>query len=106
MHVKILRHDCDRVILQLIDGNITGDPDWEDIRTGMHYNNVVSCYNTCAFQFITNNVIEEVYLENARLVQNPSVPANCIQCQAISQQPPQTEIDMDNVVFAPCAEKN
>ncbi len=104
-HAKVLRYDCDRVILQITDGSIAGDADWEDVTTGIHYSNVVSYHNTCAFQLLTNNIIWEIYMEGARVVQNPTVPEGCIQCMAISQNPPQTKIDIGRLVLGPC-EKN
>lgn len=106
IHAKVLRYDCDRVILQIMDNSIASDADWEDVMTGNHYSNVVSYHNTCAFAFGTNNIVQDVYLEGARTVVNAFRPADCVQCQAVSPNPPQTKIDVTRISLTPCENKN
>lgn len=103
-HAKVLRYDCDRVILQVLDNRIDGDAEWTDTRNGNTYSNVVSYYNTCAFSFATNNVITDIYIEGAVVTTDPLAAAGCMQCQAISPAPPQTKIDMARFSLVPCSE--
>lgn len=99
---KILRYDCDRVILQVLDNRFNGDALWTDIITGNTYTNVVSYYNTCAFSQVTNNELTDVYIEGIISVSQQQLSTACMQCQALSQAPPQTKIDMTRFTLSPC----
>lgn len=101
-HAKVLRYDCDRVILQLLDGSFNGDASWTDMVSGNTYTNVVSYYNTCAFSQVTNNELTEVYIEGITAVDQQQLSIACMQCQALSQAPPQTKIDMAGFRLTPC----
>jgi hypothetical protein len=99
---KVLRYDCDRVILQILSTTLIGDASWTDVQTGQRYSNVVSYYNNCKLNSFTNGQKVTLYVElnvtNAGLV-NP----DCIQCQAVSQDPPQTNVDFVQISKTPCS---
>ena len=102
---RVLRYDCDRVVLQILDNSIAGDTVWTDIKTGISYRNVVSYHNTCAFNAATNNIGSEIYIEVAVISANPLPLPDCMQCQALSPAPPQTKIDMARFLSVPCGEE-
>jgi hypothetical protein len=97
---KILRYDCDRVILQLQDSPGMGDTDWTDIQTGIRYNNVVYYPNTCRISALTYCEKLTLYVR-AELLENPA-PQECYQCQAISQSPPGTMVDLLEISLTDC----
>lgn len=99
---KVLRYDCDRVILQLLNSSINGDATWTDITTGNTYTNVVSYYNTCVFATVTGGAVTEVYLKSPVVVNEQAIATGCVQCQAISQAPPQTKIDAAEISISGC----
>lgn len=99
---KIIRYDCDRVILQLMSKDIIGDPNWKDISTGLNYSNVVSYFNTCKVTEITKGELSTVYVKLKKPDSNNQIP--CFQCLAVSQNPPQTKIDFERIEKSPCLE--
>ncbi len=101
-HAKVLRYDCDRVILQVLDGSINGDAVWTNVVNGNIYHNVVSFHNTCAFAAATGNMATDVYIEGAAIIENPQMDASCVQCQAVSPNPPITKISGSGFSSAPC----
>ncbi len=101
---KIIRYDCDRVIFQLLTTESIGDASWEDVSSGQRYTNVVSYYNTCAIAAITNGNLNTLYVTLKKTEEDLFAP-NCIQCQAISQNPPQTKVDFISVSENQCDPK-
>lgn len=99
---KIIRYDCDRVIFQLLTTENIGDADWEDVQTGERYSNVVSYYNTCAVSTLTNGEKITLYVK-AKKTNEDLYDANCIQCQALPQDPPQTKVDLLSFSTEPCS---
>jgi hypothetical protein len=102
---KIIRYDCDRVIFQLLTTENIGDANWEDVRTGQQYTNVVSYYNTCAIGAITNGTPAILYVTLKKTDEN-LFARDCIQCLAVSQNPPQTKVDFTAVFENQCDSKN
>ena len=98
---KVIRYDCDRVIFQLLTNEVIGDANWEDVQTGQRYNNVVSYYNTCKIGELTNGEKITLYVSLKKPDNNTNNP-DCNQCQAISQDPPQTKVDFAEISKAPC----
>jgi len=100
---KVIRYDCDRVIFQLLTEERIGDSQWQDARTGIRYSNVVSYYNNCRIGALTNNCeIDTLYVKVKKINENLSA-ADCIQCQAISDSPPQTRVDFMDISITACA---
>jgi hypothetical protein len=102
---KIIRYDCDRVIFQLLTNENIGDANWEDMRTGQQYTNVVSYYNTCAIGPIANGNLATLYVTLKKTDEN-LFARDCIQCLAVSQNPPQTEVDFISISENQCGTKN
>ncbi len=100
---EIIRYDCDRVIFKLHTSQNIGDADWVDVQNGQHHSNVVSYYNTCAVSAITNGEMKTLYVK-LKKVNEDLVDGNCIQCLAISQNPPQSKVDFTTVSAEPCEE--
>jgi len=63
---KIIRYDCDRVIFQLLTDEKIGDKSWTDSASGLTYQNVASCFNTCPISQITNGNMLTYVLERYR----------------------------------------
>ena len=101
--VKIIRYDCDRVIFQILDSTSVGDAVWEDVQTGQRYNNVVSYYNTCKIARLAKGEKITLYVQ----VEDPSNSnlRDCVQCEALSQLPPQTKVDF-SIITAKSCEQN
>ena len=99
---KIIRYDCDRVIFQLLTEENIGDAQWQDTRSGIRYNNVVSYYNTCRIGALTNNCqIDTLYVKVNN--SNGSLKDDgCIQCLAISSNPPRTSVDFTEIQRSAC----
>lgn len=101
MPAEIIRYDCDRVIFRLLTSTPIGDPDWTDVQTGQHYSNVVSYYNTCRIAQITNGEKSTLYV-NLLEPDNCPVIEDCVQCQAVSEAPPQTAVAFGNISKLAC----
>ncbi len=78
-----------------------GDSQWTDAFTGQTYQNVVSYYNTCQISTLTNGELSTLYVKLEPTGHELSVP-DCYQCQAISNQPPQTKMVLTEIQTAPC----
>lgn len=102
---KIIRYDCDRVIFQLLTSKNIGDADWMDRTTqvGYRYKNVVSYYNSCAVNLITNGRYDTLYVKVKKTNEN-SYNSSCVQCLAISVTPPITKVDFTEISKSPCEE--
>lgn len=100
---KLIRFDCDRVIFQLLSSENIGDATWTDIKTGIQYSNVVAYSNTCAINFINNGILvyDTLYVNPIKLNDRVIVP-DCFQCQAISDNPPLTNVDFLSISLTPC----
>ncbi len=99
---KILRADCDRIIFQLLTSESIGDANWVDVRTGQQYSNVVAYSNTCAISEILNNSsTDTLYVNPIKLTDRTLVP-DCYQCQAISENPPLTNVDFKEISLSAC----
>lgn len=103
VQAKIIRYDCDRVIFQLITSESIGDANWVDVQTGQRFTNVVSYYNTCAVNTLTNGELASLYV-NVKKTTETLYDSNCNQCQAISDNPPQTKVDFISISKTPCSE--
>ncbi|MEO6489052.1 MAG: hypothetical protein ABIO04_03855 [Ferruginibacter sp.] len=101
---KIIRYDCDRVIFKLLTTESIGDSNWQDVQTGIQYENVVSYYNTCTIASLTNGNKDTLYLKVKKINEN-LYDSNCIQCQALSDNPPQTKVDITEITQTPCLER-
>ena len=98
---KIIRYDCDRVIFQLLTTEKIGDTDWHDVQSDTWYNNVVYYENTCAINNLTNGNKDTLYVIVKRTYEN-NYDGDCVQCKAISPNPPQTKIDFTEVSRSRC----
>lgn len=98
---KIIRSDCDRVIFQLLTTENIGDANWEDVQTGQRYNNVVSYYNNCKIGELTNGKKITLYVSIKEPETNPNAP-DCFRCEALSQNPPQAQVDFGEISKSPC----
>lgn len=98
---KIIRYDCDRVIFQILDSTVVGDAVWEDVQTGLRYNNVVSYYNTCKIAALTRGELWTLYVSITPPASSNQLP-DCYHCEALSQSPPQTKVDFTNIDKEPC----
>lgn len=101
---RILRYDCDRVIFQLLDAPGMGDANWTDVQTGISYNNVVYYRNTCRISALIPNCEKITLYVRAEQFENPPMP-DCYQCQAISQSPPNTMVDLSEISLTDCSEQ-
>ncbi len=99
---KIIRFDCDRVIFQLLTTESIGDADWHDLQSGNRYSNVVSYYNTCAIAALTNGNYDTLYV-SLKKTNETLYDRNCFQCQAMSDNPPQTKVDFTEISQSACA---
>lgn len=101
---KILRYDCDRVILELLTTEKIGDDNWIDEASGITYHNVASCFNTCPISEITKNNFSMVSTLYVRIKQTEEFITNgdCVQCQAISTNVPNKQIDFVEIKTEPC----
>lgn len=102
---KIIRYDYDRVIFQLLTNENIGDANWQDVRTGQQYTNVVSYYNTCAIGAIANGNPATLYVTLKKTDEN-LFARDCFQCLALSQNPPQTKVDFTVVSENQCGQRN
>jgi hypothetical protein len=98
---KIIRYDCDKVIFQLLTNELIGDATWTDVQTGLNYTNVVYYNNNCAVGTFSKGEKVTLYV-NLKKVNTNVIPDGCVQCQAISQSPPATQVDMTNISVNPC----
>ena len=101
MPAKIIRFDCDRVIFQLLTNDFAGDAEWTDVHTGNRYNNVVYWFNNCGLSAGNHDLMDTVYINPERITV-PRYPENCVQCQAVSSNPPQTMVEVTEISDAPC----
>ncbi len=99
--VKVLRYDCDRVIVQLFTEEFIGDNTWKDMQTGQQYNNVASYYNTCKIMEILKAEKGVFYVSFKELDINPDT-GDCAQCLAVSQNPPKRKIDFSGIYRTSC----
>lgn len=100
---KLIRFDCDRVIFQLLSSENIGDATWTDIKTGIQYSNVVAYSNTCAINFLNNGILvyDTLYVNPIKL-NDRVIVSDCFQCQAISDNPPVTNVDFLSISLTPC----
>lgn len=103
--VKVLRYDCDRVILQFLTNEFKGDNTWKDTQTGQTYFNVASYYNTCKIAEITQGNKEVFYVSLKELEIN-STNSDCAQCTGISQKPPIAKVDFSKISKTYCETNN
>lgn len=99
---KILRYDCDRVIFQMLSPGKFGDSVWTDVQTGNRYNNVFSYYNTCQVSALTNGELDTLYIK-VKETYDASILDNCVQCLAVSQNPPKTMVQMTKLSAYACS---
>lgn len=99
---KVIRYDCDRVIFQLLTNEMLGDNTWTDVNSGQVYSNVVSYAGICEIVAITKGEYSTIYVKPEK-TELPSSAGDCIQCQAISNQPPNTKVIFKEIATQPCA---
>jgi hypothetical protein len=97
---KIIRYDCDRVIVQLQSTKLIGDSMWTDVKSGKEYENIVSLFNTCKIAELTRGELKTIYFKPDISNQSDNTP--CSQCLAISQNPPKTYIRFTEISLSPC----
>lgn len=99
---KILRVDCDRIIFQLETSEMIGDNTWTNIDDNTTYDNVVMYRNTCKIAEKTNGYANMVLYVDPEKITSPENPANCIECQAISRNPPLQWVDFKTISDQAC----
>ena len=101
---KIIRYDCDRVIFELLTNEKIGDDNWTDEASGITYHNVASCFNTCQISEITKGNFLMVATLYVKIKQTEEFITNgdCMQCQAISTNVPNKQIDFLEIKTEPC----
>lgn len=97
---QIIRFDCDRVILQLETTKEMGDREWTDLLSGKKFNNVVSCYDICLIEQLTNGEKIKLYVNVE--TENGNLIPGCRSCQALSVSPPQSKVILTNIRTLPC----
>jgi hypothetical protein len=102
--VKLLRSDCDRLIFQSLSDKIKGDARWTDVQTGKTYQNVIADFNTCRLGALLNNQATGIlYVDPAKIEYgNTSQPAGCVQCTAVSSNPPAISVRLNFVQTDSC----
>ncbi len=98
---KVLRSDCDRVIFELLTNEAFGDGNWEDVQTGQHYSNIVSYYSNCKIAKLNKGEKITLYVSLKQPAANLKIQ-DCSQCDALSQCPPQTEVDFTSISKSYC----
>lgn len=99
---KVIRYDCDRVIFQLLTPEMMGDNTWTDVNSGQLYSNVVSYADICEIVAITKGEYSTIYVKPEK-TELPSPAGDCIQCQAVSNRPPNTKVIFKEISTEPCA---
>lgn len=97
---QIIKFDCDRVILELETSKTFGDREWTDVLSGEKFNNVVSFYDICLIQQITNGEKIKLYV-NLEEDKGNAVPG-CRGCQALSLNPPKSKVILTKIRKTPC----
>lgn len=97
----ILRYDCDRVILKLNSIDMIGDAQWTDEVTGETYSNVVWYRKGCRIAELTRCVEKRIYLVLSAT--EDDAPVCPVECQAVSQSPPQQQIFIREATLNGCA---
>lgn len=100
---KIIRYDCDRVIFQMLTPVNLGDSGWLDVQTGIRYDNVISYNNTCIISKLPLRKSDTLYVK-VKKGNDAAIPASCVQCLAVSQNPPGTMVDFVEISGFPCRE--
>jgi hypothetical protein len=96
----VIRYDCDRVIFKLLTTENIGDAEWVDSHTGEKHRNVVSFNNTCLIATITNGEKKTLYVNLKKTTHQRNL--DCIQCEALSTNPPQTAVEFTEISKSPC----
>jgi hypothetical protein len=86
---KVLRYDCDIVIIQVLTSDLIGDAQWVNVHNGNRYDNVVFVKTGCDPIGNRNDPFGIFYVKLGPPVTNL---LRCgVQCQAIPSSPPTTE---------------
>lgn len=102
---KIIRIDCDRVIIEIISHERIGQETWVNALSGDSYNNVIASPDNCAILEATNTLAQPddtLYFTASRI---DSISQNdCqLQCQAISLEPPVVNYHLSKISTKPCS---
>lgn len=101
--VKVIRVDCDEVVFQVMSDVLIGDPSWTDARDGQVYHNVVRYRNTCRIAEKTNGYSNKTLFVKWKKLNEPGpLDANCVECDAISPNPPQQWVDFTEFASQAC----
>jgi hypothetical protein len=98
IQVVRLRSDCDRIIFKVISENRIGDANWTDNSTGQTHTNVVAMINPCRFNSLPYPEMQrrDTFFVKIQQLPNSSLPIvgeNCVQCLALSNNPPTAKVD-------------
>lgn len=102
IEAKLIRVDCDGVIYRLLTSEQIGDAAWTNVIDGEVYHNVVRFRNTCLMAEKTNGYAHQTIYVKLRKIDQPALPANCVECLAISQSPPRQWVDFLAIATTPC----
>lgn len=105
IEAKLLRVDCDEVVFRLVTNEAIGDASWTDVNDGQVYHNVVRFRNTCLMAAKTDGYARKTLYVKVKKIDQPALPAGCIECQAISRNPPQQWVDFLAISTTPCGPK-
>ncbi|MFN8253072.1 MAG: hypothetical protein U0V75_14485 [Ferruginibacter sp.] len=97
---RILRYDCDRVILQLQSSQQIGDSSWTDVQTGTRYTNVVWYDNTCLVSAVTGGQKQTIFVTLGKTEDTDQ--SGCMECTAVSANPPVTRVYFKNISRDTC----
>lgn len=106
LRADVLRYDCDRVILKIHSPVLVGDAEWTDASTGRTYTNVISYDSPCKIVELTQCVKKTVYVMLYDRNAEPSANDCPVQCQAMSQFPPETSYQLSAVLENPCKQQS
>lgn len=101
LEAKVIRYDCDRVILKLGEDAPMGEDNWYDASSGEHYDNVVSCLNICTIREVTRGVPDAtVYVKLKETTRtNGEI---CLVCSGISLSGPAVIVETTAVSASKC----
>jgi hypothetical protein len=102
IEAKLIRVDCDEVIYRLMTNEAIGDANWTNVMDGQVYTNVVRFRNTCWMAEKTNGYAHQTIYVKVKKIDQPVLPTNCYEYQAISRNPPQQWVDFLAISTTPC----
>ncbi len=98
---RVIRYNCDRVIFQLQTAELIGDSNWQDVHSGKYYDNVVNYENICEIAALTKGELVTIFVNPVK-ISSGRIQPDCVQCQAISDSPPESWVKFTAINEASC----